>query len=401
MSEFLQFVLTLLIILLAAKVAGYLATRVGQPSVLGELLVGVALGPSLFNIIHLPYISDAHLLENTVAVMGEMGVLLLMFLAGLELHLSELKRNVRVSALAGVMGVIVPSLMGWGTGLLFGMHQEVAIYLGLTMGATSVSISAQTLMELKVLRSRVGLGLLGAAVFDDIMVILLLSIFLAVVSGGQGIVDILLVFIRMFTFLAGSAAFGLWVLPYLMKRISKLSIPQGSLTLAIIILLVYALAAEVWGGMAAITGTFIAGLMLGRTSEKSRFESGLHSLTYGLFAPIFFIHIGLSINLRDLNLNALWFLLAVVVIAVIGKILGAGLGARLAGFSNFESLQLGLGMISRGEVGLIVASLGVKQGLVSPDEFSAIVGMVLFTTLLTPILLRSAFPPVESRAQLS
>ena len=401
MSEFLQFVLTLIIILLAAKIAGYLTTRIGQPSVLGELIVGVILGPSLFNITHQAYISDAHLLEHTVTVMGEMGVLLLMFLAGLELHLSELKRNVRVSALAGVMGVIIPTGLGWVTGLFFGMQEPVAIYLGLTMGATSVSISAQTLMELKVLRSRVGLGLLGAAVFDDIMVILLLSIFLAVVSGGQGIFDILLVFIRMLTFLAGSAAFGLWALPYLMKRISRLSITQGTLTLSIIILLVYALAAELWGGMAAITGTFIAGLMLGRTPEKSRFESGLHALTYGLFAPIFFVSIGLSINLRDLNIEVLWLLLAVVVVAVLGKIFGAGLGARLAGFSNFESLQLGLGMISRGEVGLIVASLGVKQGLVSSDEFSAIVGMVLITTLLTPPLLRSVFPAVESQAQVS
>jgi Kef-type K+ transport system membrane component KefB len=401
MSEFLQLVLSLVIILLAAKLAGYFSTRMGQPSVLGELLVGVILGPSLLDITHQFYVTDGYWLEHTLTALGEIGVLLLMFLAGLELHLSELKRNAHVSALSGVLGVILPTALGWGVGRFFGMDDTTSIYLGLTMGATSVSISAQTLMELKVLRSRVGLGLLGAAVFDDVLVILLLSIFLAVVSGGQGIMDIAWVFLRMLTFLGGSAAFGLWVLPYLMRIIPRLSISQGTLTLAIILLLVYALAAELWGGMAAITGTFIAGLMLGRTPEKNRFEIGMHAITYGLFAPIFFVNIGLTINLRQLQLSAAWLLLAVILFSVAGKVFGAGLGAYLAGFSKRESLQLGLGMVSRGEVGLIVASLGVKQGFMNSEEFSAMVGMVLVTTLLTPPLLRSVLPPIDSKVNIN
>ena len=185
MTSFLQLILLLAIIILVAKLAGYLSTRLGQPSVFGELMVGLILGPSLLDITHLSFITNTHI-EETIIEFGEIGVLFLMFLAGLELEIRDLARNTRVSALAGVLGVVVPAGMGYLIGILFKMPSDQAIFLGLTLGATSVSISAQTLMELKVLRSRVGLGLLGAAVFDDILVILLLSTFTALVSGASG-----------------------------------------------------------------------------------------------------------------------------------------------------------------------------------------------------------------------
>jgi Kef-type K+ transport system membrane component KefB len=390
MTVFLQLVLVLAIILVSAKLAGYLAVRLGQPSVLGELLAGLLLGPSLLNLTHLGFITDAHL-EETITQIGELGVLLLMFLAGLELHLSELAKNTRVSAIAGSLGVLVPVAFGRGLGLLFGMTSESALFMGLTMGATSVSISAQTLIELNKLRSRVGLGLLGAAVFDDILVILLLSTFLSIVSGSGGLVGVLLIFGRMLLFLALSVGFGLWVLPVLSRIVARLPISQGAVTLALVIMLVYGLAAELVGGMAAITGTFIAGLMFARTPEKKRIEPGLHAVAYSFFVPVFFITIGLAVNVRELGVEAIWMLLAISVMAIVGKLFGAGLGAKLGGFTNREALQLGAGMVSRGEVGLIVASIGTNQGLVSPDEFSAVVGMVLVTTLITPPLLRSLF----------
>jgi Kef-type K+ transport system membrane component KefB len=150
-------------------------------------------------------------------------------------------------------------------------------------------------------------------------------------------------------------------------------------------------AAELIGGMAAITGAFFAGLMFARTQEKHRFEAGFHSLAYGIFVPIFFVSIGLAINLKRVEPGVLWLLLAILAVAVLGKIMGAGLGARLGGFSNLEALQLGAGMVSRGEVGLIVASVGLTQGLVNNEEFSAIVGTVLVTTLITPPMLRFLF----------
>lgn len=391
MTPFLQFAALLVIILLSAKIGGYLSTRIGQPSVLGELIAGLVLGPSLLNITQLPFVTDAHFLEEIIFHLGELGVLFLMFLAGLELHLSELARNTKVSALAGVLGVVVPVGLGWGTGMAFGFDAQHAIFLGLTLGATSVSISAQTLMELNMLRSRVGLGLLGAAVFDDVLVILLLSAFLGLLSGGSGWVAIAIVILRMIAFLALSLGLGLWLLPYLVRRTTKLSISFGAVTLAIVVLLFYGLAAELIGGMAAITGTFLAGLMFSRTKERVQINEGLRSLAYAFFVPIFFITIGLGINVKLLNVSTLWILVVISLVAIAGKIIGSGFGARLGGFSWRESLQLGIGMISRGEVGLIVASVGLKQNLLDNEIFPVVVGVVLITTLVTPPMLRASF----------
>jgi len=389
MSVFLQLAFLIAIILLAAKAAGYLSVRLGQPSVLGELLVGILLGPSLLDLLHLPFITG-HLGE-TIKELGELGVLLLMFIAGLELHLDELTRNTKVSALAGIMGVLTPVVLGAGTGLLFGFEMEAALFLGLTLGATSVSISAQTLMELRVLRTRVGLGLLGAAVFDDVMIILLLSIFLAVVSGGTSAAGILFILVKMILFLALSTAFGLYMLPRLVRITRRLPISQGVLSLAMVILLFYGVAAEVLGGMAAITGSFLAGLMFARCDEKERLEQGVSALAYGLFVPIFFVSIGLAVNVRDLQGEALLLTAVIIVVAIASKFFGSGLGARWAGFTWRESWQMGAGMVSRGEVGLIVANVGIGAGLVSGSEFSAIVGMVLATTIVTPPMLRALF----------
>jgi Kef-type K+ transport system membrane component KefB len=390
MTPFLQLAFELVVILFAAKAAGYISTRLGQPSVLGELLIGVLLGPSLLNILGLPFINSTNL-GGTISDLSELGVLLLMFLAGLELHLSELTSHRKVSLLASIGGLLLSILLGWGAGRLFAMNNIASLLLGLALGATSVSISARTLMEMGVLRSQVGLSLLGAAVVDDILSILAFSIFLAVTSGSGGLWSLVWLTARMVLFLGTATAFGLWILPRLAHWVGRLSISQGSLAFAIITLLIYGLAAEVVGQMAALIGAFLAGLMFARTPEKSQIELGMTSLAYGLFVPVFFINIGLSIDLHVLQLNALWLILVVAVVAVVGKISGAAIGAWLGGFPGNESLQLGTGMIARGEVTLIVAAAGSKAGLIDSGAFSAIVTAVLITTLVTPPMLRFAF----------
>lgn len=390
MSNFLQLIAEIAIILVAAKAAGYLSTRLKQPSVFGELLVGVLLGPSLLDITHLGFITDTHLGE-IIYEMGEIGVLLLMFLAGLELHIKDLTKNTRVAMLAGVMGVVFPVGLGILFGELLGIPFSNALFLGLTMGATSVSISAQVLIELQVLRTRVGLGLLGAAVFDDILVILILSSAVAFLSGGGSFAAIMWVFAKMVIFLAMAAGVGLWLLPRVVRVTQHLRISQGLTTLAIVVLLSYGLAAELVGGMAAITGTFMAGLMFGRTPEKSTIETNLHSIAYAFFVPIFFVSIGLGVNLRELSVDSIWIFLGISVIAILGKVIGSGSGAMMAKLTPRESLQIGIGMISRGEVGLIIANIGDKAGYLSAELMTVIVGMILVTTLVTPPMLRASF----------
>lgn len=392
-NEFLNFILALTIIIVAAKASGYISTRLGQPSVLGELLAGLILGPTVLDMLHAwPIFSEDESLGEFISIMAELGVILLMLLAGLELHLSELVSSGKVAALAGVLGVLFPFTLGWGTAYLFGVDSAQSILIGLTLSATSVSISAQTLMELNVLRSRVGLALLGAAVFDDILVILLLSLsFILVGRAGGGATGVILTILRMVAYLVVAVALGMWLLPRLTVWIDGLPISQGKMAFALVACLLFAWAAEVLGGVAAITGAFLVGLFLARTPFRETIESGVSTLAYAFFVPIFFVNIGLEVNMRAVSGSAWWFALAITVVAVVSKILGSGLGAQLGGFNRRQSLQLGIGMVSRGEVGLIVASFALGEGLISPANFSIVVFMVIIATLLTPPMLRASF----------
>ena len=255
MSPLLQLLLILSILIAAAKLAGLVSTRLGQPAVLGEILVGLLLGPSLINMMAFPALSDAHL-EETIRQIAEIGVIFLMFMAGMEVDLLELRRSGKVVMLAGVFGVIVPLLMGIGVGLPFGYAGAEALAVGMILTATSVSISAQTLFELGVIRSREGIALLGAAVVDDVLVILLVSVALALLSGdgGAGEIGVLILRIALYMIIAG--VLGWLFVPWLLDRVDKLPISQGALAAAIVLALLFAWSAEVLGHVALITGAF-------------------------------------------------------------------------------------------------------------------------------------------------
>jgi Kef-type K+ transport system membrane component KefB len=392
MTPFMQLAIALVIIITAAKAGGYLSYRIGQPSVLGELLAGVVLGPSVLNLLHFQYFSDEHIAE-TIHYLGEIGVLLLMFVAGLELHLTDLLKSRKVAVLAGMLGVLFPMLFGAGLGKLFSTSMSEALFIGLILAATSVSISAQTLMELKVLRSRVGISLLGSAVFDDVLVVLGLSIFIALSSPqpGSGWANILLTILEMVLYLVIATSLGMFLLPTMSRTVKNLPISQALIAFTIVIVLLYGWTAEELGNMAAITGSFLAGLSFARTPVKERIESGILPLAYGLFVPVFFVNVGLAANVRELVGENFWLFLAMTVVAILSKVFGAGLGGELGGLKRREALQLGIGMMSRGEVGLIVASVGITQGVIPQNVFSSIVGVVVITTLLTPPMLRLSF----------
>jgi Kef-type K+ transport system membrane component KefB len=401
MTHILQLLLLLGLVIAAAKIAGALANRIGQPSVFGEILAGLVLGPTVLNVLGwAPFTASpaggraGPELAAVIHDLAEIGVLLLMFVAGLETDLVEMRRVGKVAFWAALGGVVVPLVGGALVAAAFGFpFYWEGIFIGTILTATSVSISAQTLLELGALRSREGATILGAAVIDDVMGIILLSLVVAFAkasTGGVDVTEIATVALRITGFFAAAVFAGRWLSPML-RWARSLPVSQSVLSAAVVIGFVYAWAAEYVGAVAAITGSYVAGVLIAQTEFKKEIDAGIHPLTYSMFVPVFFISIGLQANGRELGARAL-FTIALVGVAIAAKAVGCGLFARLFGFSNSESARVGVGMISRGEVGLIVAGYGPANGLIGTEVFSASVVMVLATTMVTPPLLRLVFP---------
>lgn len=394
MSHLLQLLLLLAAVIAAAKLAGAAASRLGQPAVFGEILAGLLLGPTALNVLGWPMFTgeSGPPLLGVVQDLADVGVVLLMFVAGLETDVAELRRVGRVAFWAAAGGVVVP--MGGGIAVAWWLGVPVlwrGVFIGTILTATSVSISAQTLMELGVVRSREGAAILGAAVIDDVMGIIVLSIVVAFAqpSTQGGAWHLAAIFVRLAVFFGGA-----WLLRPWLDRVAgwgdRLGVSQGLLATVLVVALLFAWAAEFVGGVAAITGAYVAGVLLTGSRYKQRIDEGIHPLTYSVFVPVFFISIGLRADARALA--ALPVLsIALIVVAVVGKVIGCGVPARLCGFTTEESLRTGVGMISRGEVGLIVAAYGLAHGVIGRDIFSAAVVVVLATTMMTPPLLRVAF----------
>ena len=400
MSATLQLLLLLGVIIFAAKSAGLVSTRLGQPAVLGELLAGLVLGPTVLDLLHTPIFAGSHT-GDLVLELGELGVIFLMFVAGLEVDLDGMLKSGMVATLAGVMGIVAPLILGAATALAFGFPFLTSVFIGLVLTATSVSISAQTLLELGMLRSKEGLALLGAAVIDDVLVILALSIFIALTGeASAGVASVVTVVLRMGVFLALAILLGTKLIPWLTHWVEELPISEGVMAFVVIVTLLYAWSAEVVGEIAAITGAFLAGLFFARTSLRHEIERGMHTLTYAFFVPLFLIGIGLKANARTLGAEGLLFATVIIVVAILGKVIGCGLGARAGGFDARESLRVGVGMISRGEVGLIVAAIGLSSGLIGDNVYATMIVMVLATTLVTPIFWRWVFRRTDPSRQM-
>ena len=393
MTPTLQFLFILVVIILGAKAASAVSTSLGQPGVLGELLLGLILGPSLLNIFGLGFFSDSVLVHEVVVFLADLGVILLMFLAGVETELTEMRRVGRVSLLAGILGVVFPLVLVSATAYPFNGDVSKSLFIGIILGATSVSISVRTLMDLGALTRVEGLATLGAAVVDDIIVILVLSIFTAfALDGAAGPGSVLWIILRMAAFGLVSILVGLLLFVPLARWASRTAVSEGLVSTVLVVTLVYAFSAEYLGGIAAITGSFIAGLLFGRTDFRHVVQEKMHTLTYAFFVPVFFVSIGLESNLRIFGGSELLFVAIISIIAIISKIVGCGLGARISKLDNMQSLRIGVGMVSRGEVGLIVAAVGLTQGLINSGTFSAVVVVIIFTTVVTPVLLRLVFP---------
>ncbi len=380
-----SYLLSIALILISTKLLGLFSKKIKLPQVVGALIAGVIMGPACLGWIH-----------NTemLSCLSEIGVIVLMFAAGLETDINELKRTGKASFLIALIGVIVPMLGGAAAAYFFndsvdGNKMLQNIFIGIILTATSVSITVETLKEMGKLSTPAGNAILGAAIIDDILGIIALTMVISMadssVSIGMVLLKILGFFV--FTFIAAVGyhyAFKKWTdnNPVKLRRYVVISFA---------FCLVLAYCAEEFFGVADITGAFFAGLAISGTNKADYVTKRFDTLSYLLLSPIFFASIGLKVVLPKMNLEIVLFTVIICLVAVLTKVIGCGLGAKICKYSNKEALQIGVGMISRGEVALIVANKGEAVGLMSDKFFAPIVIMVVLTTIITPVLLKVVF----------
>jgi Kef-type K+ transport system membrane component KefB len=378
MHESLNMLVVLAAILIGARLAGHFSNRLGMPAVFGELLLGLVLGPAVLKLVQ-P--------NDSLDVLAQVGAIVLMFLAGMETDTAELRRVGRGATLVAAGGVLVPLGAGYALGVAFGLEPLHALFVGTVLTATSVSISAQVLGELGRLRSREGSTIMGAAIIDDVLGVAVFS--LALSLAGQGSIWIALAKMALFFPIAWFV--GDRLMPRLLQWDSRLKHREGWLAMGLGMVLIYAWAAERFGGVAPITGAYIAGILVAKHAhEEHVVHRGMPTLGSAFLTPIFFVSIGLGAQPSALA-AAPTFTVALIAVAIITKIAGCGLGALASGSGRAEAVRIGAGMIGRGEVALVIAVAGRGAGLVDDTLFGATVVMAIVTTLVTPPLLRMAF----------
>ncbi len=384
------FLFDIALILISTKVLGLITKRFRLPQVVGALLAGLLLGPACFNI-----------LKETdfITQMSELGVIVLMFTAGLETNIQDLKKSGKASMIIATLGVIVPIILGFGLMMFFNNsgsftemdHQQILqnIFIGVVLTATSVSITVETLKEIGKLSTKAGNAILGAAIIDDILGIIALTI---ITSMADPSVNIWLVLGKIVAFFAVCGVFGYLFYKFFdwyCKRYSKDM--RRFVILSFVFCLLLSFCAEEFFGVADITGSFIAGLIISNTQRSKYITSRFETLSYILLSPIFFASIGIKVSITSMSATIIILTVLLSIVAIVSKILGCGLGAKICRFTNREAVQVGTGMISRGEVALIVANKGAALGLMQDVFFGPVVIMVVVTTIITPILLKFSF----------
>ena len=384
-----RFLFDIAIILLSTKALGVLTKKFKMPQVVGALLAGIILGPAMLDVLH-----ETEFIQQ----MAALGVIVLMFTAGLETDIHELKKTGKASALIAFLGVIIPLIGGFVVAYIFNRgelsHASTStllqnIFIGVILTATSVSITVETLKELGKLSTRAGNTILGAALIDDILGIIALTIITSIADPNVNIGIVLLKIVLFFIFAAAVGVlfyklFKLWMARY-HKDMRRFVI------VSFVFCLLLAFAAEEFFGVADITGAFIAGLIISNTERTKYINARFETLSYILLSPIFFASIGIKVEITEMNSTILIFTIILLIVAILSKIIGCALGAKLCKYTLDESIQIGTGMVSRGEVALIVANKGIAVGLMNPAFLAPIVIVVVITTVITPVLLKVIF----------
>jgi Kef-type K+ transport system membrane component KefB len=413
MPASLQLALLIAILLPAGKIVASICGRFGIPAILGELLVGVVAGPGCLNMLHMPLFSGTPA-GDSFLLLAQIGGLVLMFIAGLETDIDRMKEASVTAFLVALSGVVWPFFLGAGAAHMLGLSWSSSWFLGGALTATSVSISARTLMDAGKMTTGEASVILGAAVIDDVMGLFVLAFLAASCStttSSFGLAPMLSgwlqqhwpwaaqhpLFVQMtiiaicvctFFFVAFGAA-QRWSDP-LMRLFRKIDANEAVTSCVLALVLIYAVSAEWLGSVAGITGAYLLGYVFAGAKLKPLIERTFYAIGHGLLIPLFFVSIGLSSNFRALSGH--WLLLFVIfAVAVVSKLFGCGLAALGMGMGSVRSLRVGCGMISRGEVGLIVTSMGATTGIFNEAEVAVMVSVVLLTTLITPLLMRGAF----------
>jgi len=367
----------LFLILLAAKLGDEVFKRIGQPAIVGEILAGVLVGPSV-----LGFVEPGEVLE----VFAELGVIFLLFWVGLETRVSEMREVGGPALRVGVAGVVLPFAGGIGLALALGESSDTSVFVGAALAATSVGITSAAMIDLGLIRTQAARIVLGAAIIDDILALLLVAVATGIAaSGGIEVVELLVISGLALVFVAFFALGGTRFMASRPQLLEEPRFSESPLLPAVILCLgVAALAAQI--GLAAIIGAFLAGLMVAETKEQHPIEDEVAPL-YAFFPPFFFAFIGIQLELGTLiDGGTLALLGAVTALAVATKLLGAWIGAR--GIAKREAGIVAVGMVPRGEVGIIVAGIGATVGAIDGQLFAVIVGMSILTTIAVPSILR-------------
>lgn len=383
-----HYLFDLAMILLSTKLLGIFTRKIQMPQVVGALLAGLILGPAMLNIL-----TETRFLSQ----LSELGVIVILFTAGMGTDIQELKATGKVGFWVALSGVLVPLAMGTGFGMLAGRLGWLPnntlledVFLGTVLTATSVSITVETLRELGKLDTKVGGTILAAALIDDILGLIALTVVASFAgqSDSIGVVLLKIFLFFLFAIVAGRAAN--WAFRWIIRRADGKNLRRYPV-LAFVLCLLMSYCAERFFGVADIIGAFSAGLVVAETPKAKYIESKFEPLSYLLLTPVFFASIGINVQLPELGGGIVAFSLLLLAVAILSKIIGCGLGAKLCGFSGKESLQVGAGMACRGEVALIVANRGLAMGVLSWMLMTPVIITVVGCAILTPVLLKLVF----------
>lgn len=373
----------LAIIIIAAKLFGILARKCKAPQVVGEIIAGLLIGPSILGLVDQ---------SDFILQMAEIGVILLMFSAGLETDLKELMKTGPIAALIACAGVFIPLVLGalyymvfygfapWGSNEFY-----EAVFIGTILTATSVSITVQSLKEMGKLKGRVGTTILSAAIIDDVIGIIVLTFVIGFKNPDSKPSTVVVNTILFFVLAVGVGFISYKIFKWIDKRYPHTRrIPIAGLAYCFIMSYV----AEQYFGIADITGAYVAGIILCSINDSEYIERKIDINSYMLFGPVFFASIGLKTDLNDVTGGILLFAVGFVIVGLISKIIGCGLMARICRFKGNDALKIGVGMMTRGEVALIVAQKGLSMNLIDPVYFTAVILLIIVSSISTPIVLK-------------